>query len=136
MTSKATNKFSPEIRDRAVRMVLDHERDNPEFCRDVRKVLRHPAELAYPLFEFARLTGSGNAATASPVKNVIKIIERKDLVRHHSILRRKLSHHGSIVRCASPSPQLLKRGCCRAPPPSSRRAAGARHHQRLARASG
>lgn len=25
MTSKTTNKFSPEVRDRAVRMVLDHE---------------------------------------------------------------------------------------------------------------
>ena len=25
MTCKTTNKFSPEVRDRAVRMVLDHE---------------------------------------------------------------------------------------------------------------
>ena len=25
MTSKTTNKFSPEVRERAVRMVLDHE---------------------------------------------------------------------------------------------------------------
>ena len=29
MTSKTTNKFSPEVRDRAVRMVRDHERDHP-----------------------------------------------------------------------------------------------------------
>jgi transposase-like protein len=29
MTSKTTNKFSPEVRDRAVRMVLDHEREPP-----------------------------------------------------------------------------------------------------------
>ena len=29
MTSKTTNKFSPEVRERAVRMVLDHERDHP-----------------------------------------------------------------------------------------------------------
>ena len=28
MTSKTTNKFSPEIRGRAVRMVLDHEGDH------------------------------------------------------------------------------------------------------------
>ena len=27
MTSKTTNKFSPEVRARAVRMVLDHERE-------------------------------------------------------------------------------------------------------------
>ena len=28
MTSKTTNKFSPEVRTRAVRMVLDHEGDH------------------------------------------------------------------------------------------------------------
>jgi len=29
MTSKTTNKFSPEVRARAVRMVLDHEGEHP-----------------------------------------------------------------------------------------------------------
>ena len=29
MTSRTTNRFSPEVRDRAVRMVLDHEREHP-----------------------------------------------------------------------------------------------------------
>ncbi len=29
MTSKTTNKFSPEVRERAVRMVLEHEGDHP-----------------------------------------------------------------------------------------------------------
>jgi transposase-like protein len=29
MTSKTTNKFSPEVRARAVRMVLDHEVEHP-----------------------------------------------------------------------------------------------------------
>jgi transposase-like protein len=28
MMSKTTNKFSPEVRDRSVRMVLDHEKDH------------------------------------------------------------------------------------------------------------
>lgn len=27
--SKTTNKFSPEVRDRAIRLVLDHEHDHP-----------------------------------------------------------------------------------------------------------
>lgn len=29
MTNKTTNKFSPEVRERSVRMVLDHEADYP-----------------------------------------------------------------------------------------------------------
>ena len=29
MTSKTTNKFSPEVRSRAVRMLLDHEAEHP-----------------------------------------------------------------------------------------------------------
>jgi transposase len=29
MTGKTTNKFSPEVRERAVRMVLDHETEHP-----------------------------------------------------------------------------------------------------------
>ncbi len=28
MTSKTTNKYAPEVRERAVRMVLDHEKDH------------------------------------------------------------------------------------------------------------
>jgi len=28
MTSKTTNKFSPEVRERAVRLLLDHEREH------------------------------------------------------------------------------------------------------------
>jgi transposase len=29
MTNKTSNKFSPEVRSRAVRLVFDHERDHP-----------------------------------------------------------------------------------------------------------
>ena len=29
MTSRTTNRFSPEVRERAVRMAMDHERDHP-----------------------------------------------------------------------------------------------------------
>jgi len=33
MTSKTTNKFSPEVRERAVRLVMDHEGDSPRVGR-------------------------------------------------------------------------------------------------------
>ncbi len=32
MTSKTTDKFSPEVRARAVRMALDYEADHPSRC--------------------------------------------------------------------------------------------------------
>ncbi|MBO9112731.1 MULTISPECIES: hypothetical protein [Rhizobium/Agrobacterium group] len=34
MTSKTTNKFSPEVRARAVRMVTEHEAEHPEMVID------------------------------------------------------------------------------------------------------
>ena len=51
MTSKTANKFSPEVRDRAVRMVLDHEREQLDHERE------HPSLLRGDQGENARQSG-------------------------------------------------------------------------------
>jgi hypothetical protein len=43
MTSKTTNKFAPEVRERAVRMVFGHERDYPSQMGDRYRLPRRSA---------------------------------------------------------------------------------------------
>lgn len=46
--SKTTNNFGPEVRERALRMVLDHERDHPLRCAAVVSIAKSGADVGRP----------------------------------------------------------------------------------------
>jgi transposase-like protein len=54
MMSKTTSKFSPEVRARAVRMVLDHEKDHPPRWAAVVSIAAKIRCVGQPLHEWVK----------------------------------------------------------------------------------
>lgn len=52
--SKTTNKFSPEVRERAVRMVLDSEKEHPSRLAAFTSIARKFGCSAYTLLEWVK----------------------------------------------------------------------------------
>src|ERR1700686_3229690 len=93
MTSKTTNKFSPEVRARAVRMVLDHESDHPSRWAAVSSVAAKIGCSAHSLNEWvkkAEVDSGKRVGVPAEVSEKLKALERenRELRQANEILRK------------------------------------------------
>ena len=93
MPSKTTNKFSPEVRDRAVRMVLDHEAQHPSRWATIRSIAGKIDCTAQTLNEWVKRTERDTGRKPGPTTEIaarLKSLERenRELRQANEILRK------------------------------------------------
>jgi transposase-like protein len=79
--SKATNKFSPEVRERAVRMVVEHEGEYPSRWAAKVSIAEKIGCSAHTLFEWvkkAEVDSGKRAGVPTDVAEKLKALEREN----------------------------------------------------------
>ncbi len=93
MASKTTNRFSPEVRARAVRLVLEHEQDHPSRWAAISSVAAKIGCTAQSLNEWVKKaeTNSGvRGGVPTELADRLKALERenRELRQANEILRK------------------------------------------------
>jgi transposase len=93
MTSKTTNKFSPEVRARAVRMVLDHTSEHPSRWAAVTSIATKIGCTPQTLHDWvkkAEIDSRKRAGVPTDMADKLKALERenRELRQANEILRK------------------------------------------------
>jgi transposase len=112
--SKTTNKFAPEVRERAVRMVVDHERDYPSRWAAVVSIAEKIGCVPQTLHEWvkkAEVDSGKRAGVPTEVADKVKALERevRELRQANDILRKASAYFAQAELDRRSSDDLLHR---------------------------